>query len=207
MAAQNHDRIEIIRTQTQNKIDSLLTEFSEGKINREQFHAVYAHHNARLKLAEIALVMDDDSLLAGAPGETLAIKQAHEAKAIGLMIYHNRSGMYVDTLGSFDVSSARIAPILNDFSMLMDSNELIDRRVEKIDSRHWLLIAAGEYTTVVTLFHNEPSAQQSREIERLHHDFEIANRHYLNGKHVEVGQSAHLAYPFLVFIQQKLRKN
>ncbi len=207
MALQNQNRIENFRAQTQSKIDSLLAEFAAGKINREQFHAVYAHHNARLKLAEIALVMDDASLVASAQGETLAIKQAHEAKAIGLMIYHNRSGRYVDTLGEFDVSSARIAPVLNDFSMLMDTDQLIDRRIEKIDSRHWLLIAAGEYTTVITLFHNEPSPQQSREIERLHHDFEIANEHSLSAKHLEAAQTAHLAYPFLVFIQQKLRKS
>ena len=203
MASQNQDRIEVFKVQTQSKIEHLLAEYAEGKINREQFHAVYAHHNAQLKLAEQALQTDDPNMVAGAQGQTIMIKQAHMAKAIGLMIYHNKSGMYVDTLGAFEIPAARIAPILNDFSMMMEGNRLIDRRVEKLAEHEWLLIAAGNYTTVVTLFHNEPSSAQSREIERLHHDFEVANGRQLSGNRVD---ASHLAYPFLVFVQQKLTR-
>ncbi len=124
-------------------------------------------------------------------------------KATGLMIYHNKSGMFVDTLGNFDIPSGRIASILNDFSQMMEEERLIDRRVEHVGEREWLLFAAGTYTTIVTLFHNEPSPEQSREIERLHHDFEVANQRQLGLPRVD---SSKLAYPFLVFIQQKLKK-
>jgi hypothetical protein len=202
MATENSDKIELYRVQTQMKIDELLEEFAQGKINREQFHAVYAHHNAKLKLAEQAQDRGD-GVVEMAAGQTYAIRQAHMAKAIGLMIYHNKSGMYVDTIGYFDIPPGRVAPILNDFSEMMQGNRLIDRRIERITDKDWLLFAAGTYTTVVTLFHNEPSQAQSREIERLHHDFEVANHGQLTQSRIDASK---LAYPFLVFVQQKLSR-
>ena len=54
-------------------------------------------------------------------------------------------------------------------------------------------LAAGRYTTIVTLFQNEPSQEQVREIERLHHDFEVANEVHLSTPSVD---SSRLAYPF-----------
>ena len=110
MATENNDKIELYKAQTQMKIDELLEEFAQGKLNREQFHAVYAHHNAKLKLAEEALDRGESGLAEFAPGQTYAIRQAHMAKAIGLMIYHNKSGMYVDTIGNFDIPPGRVAP-------------------------------------------------------------------------------------------------
>jgi hypothetical protein len=190
------------KAQIQDKIQHLLSEFSEGKINREQFHAVYEHYNGQLSLIEQAMQQGVQGVHVEA-GATIAIRQQHMGKAIGLVIYHNRSGMLVDTLGEFDVPPARIAPILNDFSLLMESNERIERRVEKVSPTQWLLFAAGRHTTVVTLFHNEPSQQQSREIERLHNDFERANTVLLEHTRVDASR---LAYPFLVFVQQKLKK-
>lgn len=176
MALQNRDKIEEFRVQTQMKIVTLLEEFASGKINREQFHAVYAHHTSQLQIADQALQAADAASFQPTSGQTIAIRQAHMGKATGLMIYHNKSGMFVDTLGNFDTSPARLAPILNDFSQMMEEERLIDRRIEHFGEREWLLFAAGTYTTVITLFHNEPSPEQSREIERLHHDFEVADR-------------------------------
>jgi len=201
MTPNDHGKIYDFRTQVQAKIEKLLAEFAAGAVSREQFHALYAHHTTNLQLAEQALEAKDTSLIDSAQGATISIRQAHMGKAIGLMIYHNKTGMFVETLGAFDVPPALISPILNDFSMLMEADRAIDRRVEKVGERQWLLFAAGRYTTVITLFHNEPSAQQSREIERLHHDFEVANANMLSGIRLDASK---LAYPFTVFVQQKL---
>lgn len=198
-----NSRIETLKTQIQTKIDSTLAEFADGKISREQFHAIYAHYSSQLSMIEeaFAATNGENPALAGKPNETIAIRTAHMGKAIGLVIYHNKSGMFVETLGQFDVPPSRIAPTLNDFSSMMDSRRLIERRIEKIGMKQWLLFAAGKHTCVVTIFHNEPSPQQSREIERLHHDFEVANEAQLSSGRVDPTK---LAYPFLVFIQQKL---
>lgn len=191
-------RLRQLRAQVEAKIHNLLTEFAEGRISREQFQVIYARYDSQLLAAQKGLDVADVS----GGVDTLHVRNVHMGKALGLAIYHHRSGRLIDTLGVFDVPMARIAPTLNDFTRLMESKRLIDRRVERIADRAWLLFAPGEQTTVITLFHNEPSAQQIREIERLHHDFEIANEMSLMGNQVD---PTRLAYPFHVFIQQKLK--
>jgi hypothetical protein len=124
-----------LREETRKKIDDLLDQFSRGKINREQFQAVYAHYNSKLESAELALEQNDPSLISSQPGQTFDILQAHMAKALGIMIYHNRSGLFVDTLGDFDIPPARIAPALNDFTEWMECNRQIDPLIERMGKR------------------------------------------------------------------------
>ncbi|MBZ0277660.1 MAG: hypothetical protein K8I60_16050, partial [Anaerolineae bacterium] len=87
---------------------------------------------------------------------------------------------------------------------MMQGGKRVDREIRKLGAKQWLMFAAGKFTTVVTLFHNEPSEQQSREIERLHHDFEEANQGFFAKKKVD---SEKLAYPFLVFVEKKMKKS
>lgn len=201
MTSDKRKKIEEFRNRIHDKMQSMLTEFSEGKISREQFNAVYQHYNNQLAIADEALESGDTDALDQVGGVTLSIRQSHMGLALGLVIYHNKSGTLVDTLGDFDVPPKQISRVLNDFSMLMERDQFIEPRVEKVDDQNWLLYAPGQQTTVVTLFRNEPSQYQINEIKRLHHDFEIANATLLSAAQVD---SRQLAYPFLVFVQQKL---
>lgn len=189
-----------LKLKIQEKIQTLLREFSEGKLNREQFHVIYERYSAQLTIAEQGLMAANNDHTGGS---TIAIKAEYMGKAIGLAIYHHKNGTFVETLGDFEVPVQVISPILNDFSLMIETNKFIDRRIEKIGVKQWLLFAPGKYTTVITLFRNEPSPQQCREIERLHHDFEEANRAALASGKMD---SSKLAYPFMVFVQEKLRK-
>jgi hypothetical protein len=198
-------RAEDFRITVEGKIKSIVGEFAEGMISREQFHVLYERYSSQLTIANHALASgnpDAVSIAQGGP-PTIAVRDAYMGKARGLMIYHNNSGTMLETLGDFEVPVSRISPVLNDFSMMMESNQLIDRRVERYAEREWLLFVAGRFTTVVTLFRNEPSQGQIREIERLHHDFEEANRLLLERENFDTSR---LAYPFLVFIKKKMKK-
>jgi hypothetical protein len=188
-----------MKAQVESKIQGLLTEFAEGKISREQFQVIYARYDSQLLAVEKGLDAADVSNGV----DTIHVRAIHMGKAMGLAIYHHRSGRVLDTLGAFEIQTSRVASVLNDFSQLMESRRLIDRKVERVADQSWLFFAAGKHTTIVTLFQNEPSQQQMREIERLHHDFEVANDASLGGMQVD---PTRLAYPFHVFIQQKLRK-
>ncbi|NWF70209.1 MAG: hypothetical protein HXY40_14075 [Chloroflexi bacterium] len=188
--------------QIKSKIDGLLAEFANGKLNRDQFHAVYEHYSNQLRIAEQALSSNEEMLEPGAP-MTIAIMEAHMGKALAVVIYNNRSGTLVDTLGEFDVPSKRVASILNDFTMHIEHGQMPQPRVEKFTSTRWLLFIGGQYTTIVTLFKNEPSPNQAREMERLHRDFEAANQPLLRQSQFDASR---LAYPFLVFIQRKLKQ-
>lgn len=205
MDTTSRSRTETLKNDIQRKIQTVLAEFADGTLSREQFHAIYAHYSNQLTILEAALNLpvSDDTQPVGKPNETIAIRTSHMGKALGLVIYHHKSGMFVETLGQFDVPPSRLAPTLNDFSLMIETNKLIDRRVEKIGMKQWLMFAPGRYTTIVTLFHNEPSPHQIRELERLHHDFEVANTSHLAVSRVDPSK---LAYPFLVFVQQKLKR-
>lgn len=198
-------KMQAFKAQTQEKIQKLITEFATGAISREQFHIIYERYTSQLALADMAAASRSPDAVMGMLQDmpaTIAVKEAHMGKAIGMMIYNNRSGTLLETLGEFDVPPEKLGPILNDFTLMMEQGKLVDREVRKISAKQWLVFAAGKFSTVVTLFRNEPSEAQCREIERLHRDFEDANRTYFQSTTVDANK---LAYPFMVFVQRKVK--
>lgn len=205
MSTDARQQAEAFKTAIEAKIQQLVSEFAEGKISREQFNVLYERYNGRLSIANHALLSGTPEAVSIAQGgpPTIAIRDATMGKALGLMIYHNRSGTTAEILGDFDAPLDRVSPVLNDYSLMMDDGQLIDRHIERLDAHRWLLFVAGRYTTVVTLFRNEPAPLQIRELERLHHDFETANRAALTRERVDGNR---LAYPFMGFVQKKYGK-
>jgi hypothetical protein len=196
----------IFKAQVQEKIQKLIQEFAAGTISREQFHVIYERYTGQLAIADMAVMSSMPETVMGlaqSGPSTIAVKEAYTGRAVGMLIYNNRSGMLLETLGSVDVPPEKLAPILNDFTMMMERGKKIEREIRKLSPRQWLLFAAGRYTTIVTLFRNEPSELQGREIERLHHDFEEANRPFFEGSGVV--DAGKLAYPFLVFVQRRVK--
>lgn len=206
MTAEPNTKVREFMTQVQAKIQTLLTDFAKGNISREQFHVIYGKYDTQLAMAEYALRGADASevmdIVQGGP-PTIRLREAYTAKVLGIVIYSNRVGTLIETLGDFDVSVTRIATVLNNFTQMMQTKQLIERQVNKINHGQWLVFMPGVFTTVVVQFQNEPSEQQLRYLERLHHDFEEANRGYLQSAQVD---SSKLAYPFLVFVQKKTRR-
>ncbi|MBZ0288860.1 MAG: hypothetical protein K8I30_14685 [Anaerolineae bacterium] len=198
-------KAQAFRVQVIEKIQALLNEFAEGNLNQEQFNVLYERYSGQLAMAQQALESGSADVVRNAPGDkgTIAIKQEYMGKAVGLSIYQNRTGAMIETLGDFEVSAFVISPVLSEFSALMEQEKSIEPRTEKLAAKRWLLFTGRRYTTVVTLFHNQPSLQQIREIERLHHDFEVANGAPLARGRLD---SKTLAYPFVVFVQKKLKQ-
>jgi hypothetical protein len=185
------------------KLQTLLDEFAEGKISREQFHLLYARYTARMDLVDSALAGGDmDALTITETGlSTLAIKEVTSGKIVGLRLYYNGDGRVIETLGQFNAPNEKVARDLQHY--LQAEAQKSEARIEKSSEIGWLLFAGRHFTTVVGQFEHEPSKQQIREIERLHRDFETANRaSFLRG---EI-EPTKLAYPFIVLVQQKLKK-
>jgi hypothetical protein len=200
MSQRSRTRIAEFKAQTQTKIASVLEEYAAGKISREQFDAIYAHYSSQLDMAEAALEAEDDSLVDDEAGKTFAIRQARMGKAQGVLILHRRSERFFDALGTFDLPTD---PFLSKFRALAASvpnKSGVFYRREAIDSGRWLVYTAGRYTLVITLFQHEPSPAQIAEMQRLHHDFEMANAPFLAVERVD---AARLAFPFRVFVQRK----
>ncbi len=189
----------------QDKIESLLDGFAEGKISREQFHMLYERYNARLAIVDHALMSGNPEaiVIAQTGPPTLQIIEETRAKAIGGVIYHNKLGTLIEKLGTFDVPTEILDPILREYLPTSPFMTQSAETVHKIDETHWLLFSLGKYTTAAMLLRNEPSKQQMSEIRRLHNDFENANREAFQHDRVDADK---LAYPFVVFVQKKLKK-
>jgi hypothetical protein len=205
MTTDARQKAEAFKAMVEKKIHDLVVEFAEGKISREQFNILYERYNGQLSIATQALISGNPDAVTIAQGgpPTVMVKDEYMGKAMGMLIFHNKSGTALETLGEFDVALSKIMTTLNEYSFKMDAGEFVELKTEKVENRSWLLFAPGKYTTIVTEFRNEPSQLQIREIERLHHDFEQANKTAIQA---ETADSDKLAYPFLVFIRKKFGK-
>lgn len=183
----------------QHKIRNLVLEFGAGKISNEQFDIIYERYHAQLQMAA-SVIEGTEAPTNGMT--TIAIKDATSGKALGMGIYHHNSGMMVETLGNFDLSPEIMSPILNNFSDKLVKNEFVEPVIRKLVSGIWVIFMARHFTTAVVIFRNEPAPRQIRELERLHHDFEEANKALLEKMTIKEGT---LAKPFVGMVQKKMR--
>lgn len=193
------------KRQVQAKIRALLDEFAAGRISREQFHLLYERYSARLEIAEHAIFSGNPDAIAIAQTgpSTLDIRTKTEGKAIGVMVYHHRSRHMLETLGNFTGSLEDLRQTLYEISEMLQRGQLVEPRLEKRDNDRWLLYTTASHTTVITRFRNEPSRRQICDIERMHHEFEHANRHLLTAETLDGGR---MAYPFIIFVQKQFRR-
>jgi DNA replication protein DnaD len=191
-----NELIEARRAEIHTKTRSLLLEFAEGKISSEQFNILYERFQNQLEM------LSTDELLTEANDmNTIAIRRVTTAIALGMGIYHHRSGTIIETLGNFNVPPASISSKLNEISDMLDSRQFIAPSVQKLANGINLFFATRKFTTVILIFRNEPSKQQQQDIERLHHDFEEANQRFLDAQTVD---GTKLAKPFLGFVKKKM---
>jgi hypothetical protein len=196
-------KAEAFKAKVESKIQNLIAEFSEGQISREQFNLLYDRYNGQLSIANEALAENDMRALNEVENSvpTIFVKEATAGKATGMAIYHHRSGQIIEALGDFDVPVAQLTPVLNEIVGKIEADEFIEPKSVHIEREHWVLFESRKYTTIITLFQNEPSALQIREMQRLHHDFEVANQRFLATDEVDTKS---LGYPFLAIVQKSL---
>lgn len=191
------DKLQSFKANIQTKIDKILAEFAEGKLNREQFHALYERYNSQMELAEKA----EDTATIGNDGGTIMIRQKFMGKAQGMIIFANDSGNVIETLGTFGLAMTEVVTVLDDFTQEWKAKRTVDRAVRAVSGGQWLLFVGGAYTTSVTLFKNEPSGYQTKVIQRMHGEFEAANKQlFKTGK----AQAASLVFPFQSFVVRNL---
>lgn len=188
-----------LQNEIQGKIKALIGEFSRGEISNHQFNVIYERYSTQLEMA-IRVVDGVDASTPGSDISTFDIREATAGKAVGVAIYHHRSGTIVETLGQFELPPDVTGPILNEFSQKLDTHEFLQPLIRELMPGLWTVFMARSYTTAIVVFKNEPSQRQIRHLERLLHDFEEANRHLLDKASVDASK---LAKPFLGFVRKK----
>jgi hypothetical protein len=102
------------------------------------------------------------------------------------------------------VDTALLVPMLSSYRAATREIFKAGMRSTVMENDQWLCFVPGNFTTLIALFSLEPSSLQLGTVERLHRDFEDANRPALAKGNFD---PTVLAYPFLTFVRQEHSKH
>jgi hypothetical protein len=185
----------------QQKIDKLLQDFDDGKLNKEQFNTVYARYAGQMRMVEEARQMGlNNPEDAGKDNKKTAMLLSERAAKIqGMRIFDARTSMDIDTLGTFEVPTNWLMPFVNNMFMAMEAKQPLGRLIEKVDDKRHVVMMSGKHTVIAAVVNTQPSPRQLQELNQMHRDFEQANRSFFQSQNVNAND---LAYPFLMIINQ-----
>jgi hypothetical protein len=153
-------------------------EFATGEINRMQFEAIYKHHQEQLQQVEnqmYAVPGSDAWQGVVTQGMTSRLRERHKAQVLSYAIYDNESSMPLATVGTFNIDTSLLVPMLSSFRSATAEIFGAGLRSTEIEGGRWLCFVPGHVTTLIALFSIEPAKFQLSLIEDLHRDFETAN--------------------------------
>ncbi len=191
--------------QIHQKMSKLVQEFATGAINRTQFHQLYDRYQRQIMTVAQFIAESDPALWKDALNETedtLHLKKRLTAKAVGMSVYYNQSGMPIETLGEFAIEAELIVPMLSSYRSAAAEIFRAGMRSTEMENGQWLCFVPGSHTTLIALFSLEPSTNQLQMVERMHKDFEDANKTALEAGEVDPEK---LAYPFYSFVQRRIK--
>lgn len=191
--------------QIHQKMSKLVQEFATGIINRTQFHQLYDRYQRQIMTVAQFIAESDPALWKDALNETedtLHLKKRLTAKAVGMSVYYNQSGMPIETLGEFAIEPDLIVPMLSSYRSAAAEIFQAGMRSTEMENGQWLCFVPGPHTTLIALFSLEPSTNQLQMVERMHKDFEDANKTALEAGEVDPEK---LAYPFFSFVQRRIK--
>ncbi len=186
-------------TTTRAKMERLVEDFADGRLNREQFQALYERYQKQINGVKNLLAETDPTHWQDAIGgeHTIDIRSRLMAKAVGMLIFINHDLRHLDTLGQPVLSPVHIYDILEHIPEQAANG--IYEAVTEIPRKGWILVMRGELTTVILLFSREPTFDQRATIRQLLTDFEHANAALLKRPDITTDQ---LAMPFQVLIRR-----
>ncbi|MEP7284303.1 MAG: hypothetical protein ABI947_00885 [Chloroflexota bacterium] len=191
------------------KTAQIANEFAEGKLNRAQFTAMYAHFNEKRVIIEQLLARDPDTQAwqhVARPGHTGFLRQHFEARVLSYSIYNNSAddmATPITTAGSITLPPEIIDPILTALSILLKTrtaSKPLRALNRQLENGQWIAIIPGMFTSAIALFSLEPSSQQFTLVVDLQRDFERANRVVL-GRGIR--QPDQLVFPHRALFEQQ----
>lgn len=196
--------------ETRSKMEQLVEDFADGKLNREQFHVLYERYQSQMNGVKLILMEADagqwTEILDGE--KTHAIRKRLLARAVGMVIYHNRTNKMLETLGEISADRLRVKDLLQKLieqsqQKGFTSNQHYPTLVAELRPKCWLSIVRGEATTIITEFNGEPTLDQQETLLELLRDFERANVQMLK----QAGATAdQLVMPFHLFVQRTQKR-
>lgn len=195
--------------ETRQKMEALVEDFVEGKLNREQFNALYDRYQTQINGVKSIIVAEEPESWTEVldDEETFHIRQRLMAKAIGMLIFLNKSHKPIDTLGKVSLKQNQIDPLFKQLDEKKKSGNptasmqlfRFPQLVTEIKKVGWIFVVEGELTAIIMIFSKEPTVDQKSTVMDLLKDFERANQAHLKQPNVTADQ---LAMPFRVIIRR-----
>ncbi len=161
------------------KMEAVADEFSQGKINRAQFNALYKRYSEQRAIIERLIARNPGSSawkqVIGVQGQTGFLRQHLEAQTLYYAIFHRDNPQMLASGGKQTPDEALIVPLLKAVWTLPSRPKLGLGR-KQIGATHWLLLAVGDHASTAVMFSLEPAIEQARLVRDLHADFERANQ-------------------------------
>lgn len=178
------------QTELQRKMTALADDFSQGKINRQQFDAVYAHYRDQRQLIEglIRSMAADAWRKAVTPGQTGMLMERHAAHLLSCALYDNATAALLAASPRFQLDAEVVAPVIA--AHLQTASRGTHASSLPAPAEHWLHFVPGQYSTLVVVFTREPARSQWQFLHDLHHDFELASaRRLTDGRGREAAEA------------------
>lgn len=186
------------------KMSRIAHEFAGGEINRTQFHQLYDRYQRQIMTVSQMITESDptgwrDAISSGDVESTHHLRKRYTARALGISIYDNQTGMPIETIGEFTVDAELIVPMLSSYREAAAEIFQAGVRSTEMEDGTWLCFMTGTYTTLIVLFSVEPSGNQIAMLDHMHRDFEVANATFLKTGHTDPNN---LALPFFAFVSR-----
>ncbi|MBW4439013.1 MAG: hypothetical protein KME04_17885 [Pleurocapsa minor GSE-CHR-MK-17-07R] len=161
------------------KMQTLVEEYAQGKINRVQFQSLYTRYSEQRTIIEKLLERNPDSdawkQVISVPGQTGFLRSQFEAHAIVFAVYLRGQLAPVFHEGRRSPQSLNIDRLVEGlWAIPRPPQPGLGRRA--LAHGEWLVMALGTEAVTFVAFSLEPSNAQSRLVRDLHDDFERANR-------------------------------
>ncbi len=161
------------------KMELISDEFSQGKINRAQFNAMYKRYSEQRTIIERLLERNPQSQawrqVIGVKGQTGFLRQHFEAQPLYFALYRHHHYEPIMSGGKLPPDPLLIKPVLTlVWSMSNRPKNGLGRK--PMGDTQWLILAVGESAATAVMFSLEPSIAQARLVRDLHADFERANQ-------------------------------
>ncbi len=184
-------------------METVATEFSEGRINRAQFNAMYGRYSEQRTIIERLVERNPDSKawkqVMGSGGHTNFLREHFESQALFFMVYRHHAPSPLMIGGKTKPDMAQMTPILRAL-WAMPKRPKIGLARKALGDELWVVLALGEYAVTLVMFLMEPSLAQATLVRDMHTDFERANHAALKRG---TAQLERMVFPQRALVEEK----
>lgn len=167
------------------KMESVASEFAEGKLNRTQFAAIYGHYMEQRAIIEKLIERNPENdawKQVAKQGRTTFLRSHFEAQPQYFLVFRHRERQPLMTGGT--IPQEVLPHLAKALKQVWSLSTLPTARAarKEINDGQWLAVAIGEHSLSLVIYSLQPSQAQCDLVMDLHNDFERANRISLQRK-------------------------